>query len=235
MAPQRAERSREIGRRWRDPQRERAESDQVPIRPERLCAELSNCLPGDALLVSDTGHSGMWTGSYVDLRSGGQGYIRAAGSLGWGLPAAIGAQVARPHRPVVLFTGDGGLWYHVGELETAARWRIPVVIVVNNNRSLNQEIWPYTEAYGGSLHGRHAELWHFTDVDLAAMAETMGVRGITVRKAGDFPAALEQALAGPGPALVNVATDIEALAPRGYRSGLPLRPEGCSQAPVSRP
>jgi acetolactate synthase I/II/III large subunit len=218
-----AGRARELGRRWWAAQRARTESDQVPIRPERLCAELTAHLPGDALLVSDTGHSGMWTGGYVDLRSG-QEYLRAAGSLGWGLPAAIGAQLAQPQRPVILFTGDGGLWYHVAELETAARWRIPVVVVVNNNRSLNQEVWPYTDAYGGSLHGRHAELWHFTDVDLAAMAEAIGLRGLTVRKAGEFAAALEQALVGPGPALVNVVTDIEALAPRGSaaRSDLPL-------------
>ena len=88
--------------------------------------------------MSDIGHSGMWTGDMVDLSRPGQGYIRAAGSLGWGLPAALGAQVAQPDRPVVLFTGDGGLWYHVGELETAARCGIPAVIVVNNNSSLNQ-------------------------------------------------------------------------------------------------
>jgi acetolactate synthase-1/2/3 large subunit len=208
-------RAQELVQQWRDHERPRMESDQVPIRPERLCSELSQCLPDDALLVSDTGHAGMWTGGYVDLKCPQQSYIRAAGSLGWGLPAALGAQLGQPERPVILFTGDGGLWYHVAELETAGRWQIPLVIVVNNNRSLNQEIDPMREAYGGTLHGRHSELWHFADVDLAAMADTMGVQGITVRKANDFRGAMEKALAATGPALINVVTDIEALAPPG--------------------
>jgi acetolactate synthase-1/2/3 large subunit len=216
--PVRAEwtqRAQELVQRWRDQERPRMESDQVPIRPERLCSELSQYMPDNALLVSDTGHAGMWTGGYVDLETPQQGYIRAAGSLGWGLPAALGAQLGQPDRPVILFTGDGGLWYHVAELETAGRWQIPLVIVVNNNRSLNQELDLMREAYGGTLHGRHSELWHFADLDLAAMAETMGVQGITVRKANDFRGALEKALATIGPALINVVTDIEALAPPG--------------------
>jgi acetolactate synthase-1/2/3 large subunit len=189
-------------------------ADAEPVRPERLSAELTAHLPGDAMLVSDTGHSGMWTGGMVDLKDG-QEYIRAAGSLGWGLPAALGAQVARPGRPVVLFTGDGGLWYHIGELETAARRNIPAVIVVNNNRSLNQEISVYSRAYGGSLHGRHGELWHFSDTDFAAVAESMGVAGLTVRRASEFEGALDKALSGGRPALINVITEMEALAPRG--------------------
>jgi acetolactate synthase-1/2/3 large subunit len=207
-------RAQHIVGQWRDNYAELMASDAEPIRPERLAAEFTQHLPGDALLVSDTGHSGMWTGGMVDLTSPAQGFIRAAGSLGWGLPAALGAQVAQPGRPVILWTGDGGLWYHIGELETAARWKIPAVIVVNNNRSLNQEINVYSRAYGGSLHGRHGELWHFRDTDFAAVAESMGVLGLTVTKASDFGSALEKALASKGPALINVVTEIEAMAPR---------------------
>jgi len=207
-------RAQDIVRQWWQQYAGLMASDAEPIRPERLAAEFTRHLPGDALLVSDTGHSGMWTGGMVDLTAPGQGYIRAAGSLGWGLPAALGAQVAAPDRPVILWTGDGGLWYHIGELETAARWKIPAITVVNNNRSLNQEINVYSRAYGGSLHGRHGQLWHFEDVDFAKVAESMGVLGLTVRKAADFEAALEKALASNGPAVINVVTEIEALAPR---------------------
>jgi acetolactate synthase-1/2/3 large subunit len=207
-------RAQHIAARWRDSCAELMASDAEPIRPERLAAEFTAHLPDNTLLVSDTGHSGMWTGGMVDLTRPGQGFIRAAGSLGWGLPAALGAQVAQPGRPVILWTGDGGLWYHIGELETAARWKIPAVLVVNNNRSLNQEINVYSRAYGGSLHGRHGELWHFRDTDFAAVAESMGVLGLTVTKASDFESALEKALASNGPALINVVTEIEAMAPR---------------------
>ncbi len=210
-----ARHAQDLVARWRAQAAGLMASDQVPVRPERLAAELTVHLPDDALLVSDTGHAGMWTGGFVDLTRPGQGYIRAAGSLGWGLPAALGAQLAQPGRPVVLFTGDGGLWYHIGELETAARWQIPAVIVVNNNRSLNQEINVYTGAYGGRLHGRHGELWQFSDTDFALVAESMGVLGLTVTKAAGFAAALEKALASNGPAVINVLTDMQALAPRG--------------------
>ncbi|HVT67481.1 MAG TPA: thiamine pyrophosphate-dependent enzyme, partial [Trebonia sp.] len=214
-------RAQDLVRAWRDEWHERMTSDQVPIRPERLCAELTGHLPDDALLLSDTGHSGMWTGGMIDLNQPGQGYLRAAGSLGWGLPAAIGAKVAQPDRPVVLFSGDGGFWYHVGELETAARCQVPAVFVVNNNSSLNQEINVYTRAYGGQLHGRHGELWHFRETDFAQVAESMGVLGLTVRKAADFEGALDKALASGRPAVINVVTEMEATAPAGVTQPAP--------------
>ena len=75
----------------------------------------------------------------MPLKGPGQRFIRCAGSLGWGFPAAIGAKCALGDRPVVCFTGDGGFYYHLAELETAARYEIPVVVVVNNNGSYGAE------------------------------------------------------------------------------------------------
>ena len=66
-------------------------SDVLPMRPERLCKELSNCLPDDAILLSDTGHAGVWCAQMMDLKKPEQSFLRAAGSLGWALPAAMGA------------------------------------------------------------------------------------------------------------------------------------------------
>ncbi|CAN5357390.1 acetolactate synthase large subunit [soil metagenome] len=204
----------ELGDRWRDSVAAvRAESD--PLRPEWLVHQLSGLLPDNALVVSDTGHAGMWTAAHLDLSGKGQGFIRAAGSLGWGLPAGIGAQIGRPDQRVVVFTGDGGLFYHLSELETAARWKIPLIVVVNDNHSLNQEINPYTVAYGGSLTGRHHELWHFADVDLSKVAEPLGVPGIRVNHASEFGPAMTRALETKGPVLIDVATDMGAVAPKG--------------------
>jgi len=70
-------------------------SDAVPIRPERLCQELSDLLPENAVLVSDTGYSAIWTGTMVQLTHPEQSYIRAAGSLGWAFPAALGENAPR--------------------------------------------------------------------------------------------------------------------------------------------
>ena len=208
-------RVQELSDRWRQDVEPLLTSDDVPIRPERLVHELTGTLPSDALVVVDTGHAGMWAGGYLDLNDADQGFIRAAGSLGWGLPASLGAKLAQPERPVVLFTGDGGFWYHIAELETAARWNIGTIMVVNNNRSLNQEINPYLIAYEGQLHGNHSELWHFKDIDFTAVAAAMGIRGYRVNKPSELGPTLEQAFSEGGPAVVDVATDMEVLAPKG--------------------
>ena len=103
----------------------------------------------DELLVTDTGHSGIWTGTMVDAKDPNQTFIRCAGSLGWAFPAAMGVKCALPDRPVVCFTGDGGFWYHLGELETAVRYGINTVTIINNNHSLNQEKHGNERYYGG--------------------------------------------------------------------------------------
>jgi acetolactate synthase-1/2/3 large subunit len=210
------ERAQTLVREWRDEFAPMTGSDAVPVRPERICQVLSDLMPQDTLLVSDTGHSGMWTGGFVDLNKPGQGYIRAAGSLGWGLPAALGAKLACPDRPVLLFSGDGGMWYHLSELETAVRWNIAAVLLINNNKSLNQEIAIYKDAYGGKLHGRHGELWQFEDIDFAGLAQSMGAEGIRVEKPGELAGALDKAFACGRPCVVDVAADIEALAPTAF-------------------
>ena len=81
---------------WRAKYRPLLESDAVPIRPERICAELTRHVPDDAIVVVDTGHAGMWMGGMFDLRSPKQSYIRSAGHLGWAFPAGLGAKCASP-------------------------------------------------------------------------------------------------------------------------------------------
>ncbi len=189
------------------------ESDQVPIRPERLCAELTKNAPDDAIIVVDTGHAGMWMGGMYDVRAQ-QSYLRSAGHLGWAFPAALGAKCGAPDRPVLCFTGDSGFWYHLSEIETAVRWDIPAVIVVNNNSGGNQSKRGFDRAYGGEQTEQGArELWHFTDVSFAAIAEQMGALGIRVEQPGDLAGAIERGLASGRPTIIDVVTDIDALAP----------------------
>ena len=201
---------------WREEFAGLMNSDAVPIRPERLCKDLTELMPPDTLLLAETGHSGMWAGGMIDLKKPGQGFLRAAGSLGWGLPAALGAKLALPDRPVLLFSGDGGFWYHLAELETAVRWNIAAVLLVNNNRSLNQVIDPCKEAYGGELRGNHAELWQFRDVSFAQLAEAMGAEGIRVGQPGELVGALDKAFSCGKPCVVEVITEITAMAPLAY-------------------
>ena len=199
---------------WYKSQHQLRTADASPMRPERLCADLSDVLPADAMVVVDTGHSGVWGASHIDLLSPDQRFLRAAGSLGWALPAAIGAQCAMPDRPVVCFTGDGGIWYHLSELETAARWDIPVTVVVNNNSAFNQEIPIWKAAYEGELTGNHAQMWQFRPTNFARIAAEMGVQAIRVEDPSKLSAALKESIATNGPTLVEVMTDLWATAPK---------------------
>jgi len=200
-------RAQEHVQNWRDEHEPVLTSNAVPIRPERLCQELTDFLPSDAVLVADTGHAGIWTGSMVDLNHEGQSYLRAAGSLGWGLPAALGAKCGAPDRPVVCWTGDGGMWYHIGELETAVRYGINAVIVVHNNGGLNQDRRGDEAAYEGREGGNSGELWRFNDTDFAQIAESMGALGIRVTDPNQINSALDQAVSANRPAVVDIVSD----------------------------
>jgi acetolactate synthase-1/2/3 large subunit len=198
---------------WRAKYKDALTSDAVPMRPERLCHELTQHVPDDAIVVVDTGHAGMWMGGMYDLRTPQQSYMRSAGHLGWAFPAGLGAKCGAPDRPVVTFTGDAGFWYHIGEIETAVRWKINAVTVVNNNGGGNQSKRGFDRVYGGTQTEKARELWTFNKMNFARIAEDIGALGIRVEDAKAFPAALAQALAANRPAIIDVVTDIEALAP----------------------
>jgi acetolactate synthase-1/2/3 large subunit len=187
--------------------------DAVPINPARICGDLTKLTPDDAIVVVDTGHAGMWMGGLYDLRTPQQSYMRSAGHLGWAFPAGMGAKAACPERPVVVFTGDAGFWYHIGELETAVRWKLNSVTVVNNNGGGNQSKRGFDRAYGGEQTQQARELWTYNPMNFARLAEDMGALGIRVEQPSEFGPALAQALAANRPTVIDVATDIEALAP----------------------
>lgn len=187
-------------------------SDAVPIKVERLCRELTLHLPADAVLVVDTGWSGIWTGTMVYLNHPGHIYLRAAGSLGWAFPASLGAKCGAPQRPVVCFTGDGAFYYHLGELETAVRCGINTVTVINNNSCFGQCQRGVHTAYG-SQPGNPQEIYCFQPVDFAGLARNMGCLGIKVERPRDIAPALQEALAAQRPAVVEVITDPASLAP----------------------
>ena len=189
------------------------ESDVVPIHPARICHELTQHVPDDAIVVVDTGHAGMWMGGMYDLRKPTQSYMRSAGHLGWAFPAGLGAKAACPERPVVTFTGDAGFWYHVAELETAVRWNLASVTVVNNNGGGNQSKRGFDRAYGNEPTAQSRELWTYKPMNFARLAEDIGAFGIRVEKASDIAPALAKALAAKRPAVIDVVCDIEFLAP----------------------
>ncbi len=201
---------------WYDEFRPLLQSDNIPIRPERVCHDLSLNLPDNSFVVVDTGHGGMWMGGMFDLKSAGQSYIRSAGHLGWAFPASLGVKCAAPDRPVICFTGDAGFWYHIAEVETAVRWGINAVIVVNNNGAGNQSKRGFDRVYGGTQTDKAREMWTFNNVNFAQIAKHMGAESIRVENPKDFTPALQKAIALNKCVILDVVTDVDALAPLAY-------------------
>jgi acetolactate synthase-1/2/3 large subunit len=191
------------------------QSDDVPIRPERLCKELSDLLPEDSVLVADTGYSAIWTSTMVQLSHPHQTYLRAAGSLGWSFPAALGAKCAVPDRPVICFTGDGGFWYHLSELETARRHHINTVTVINNNGGLSQGLKDIHNVYG-DRPGNPEELYRFESVSFARIAQETGCIGIRVEQPDEIGGAIRKALEMDSPVVVEVITGLQYRAPEPW-------------------
>lgn len=209
------QRTRTLVSMWHDEIEPLRQSDAVPIRPERLCKELSEALPENAVLVADTGYASIWTATMVRLNHSGQTYLRAAGSLGWAFPAALGVKCAVPDRPVICFTGDGGFWYHLSELETARRHHINTVTIINNNNALAQGIDDIHAVYG-DRPGHPEELYRFEPVNFARIAQEMGCSGIRVEHPDEIGGAIRQALTAETPTVVEVMTGLQYRAPEPW-------------------
>ncbi len=200
----------DLRRHWQEIAAEVETSSALPLRPERIARELSEALPQGALLVVDTGHSAAWTCRHVYLDMPGQGVLRAAGSLGWSFPAALGAKCAQPDRPVVCFTGDGGFMYHLAEMETALRYGIATVTVVNNNAAFSQERFLWND------DPTLASNWSFSPVDFASTAEAFGCAAYRIESPGELGRALSAALEAKKPAVIEVLSDPMIMSPPSW-------------------
>ena len=174
-------------------------SSDVPIRPERIAKELGEWMPSNAVLVVDTFHAALWTAQMAKMKAG-QRYIRCGGSLGWGFPGTLGVKAALPDTPVIGFAGDAGFYYHMAEMETAARCGLNAVMVVHNNYS------------GGVAESAAFE----KDVNLANVANNMGCKGFRVEKPDAIRDALDKALACGRPAIVEIIGNAAIRAKRAW-------------------
>ncbi|MBK3661028.1 acetolactate synthase catalytic subunit [Bradyrhizobium diazoefficiens] len=181
-----------------------------PIRPERVMHELQARLTPETIVVADASYSSMWVVGQLRSRTAGQRFItpRGLAGLGWGLPLAIGAKLARPASPVVALVGDGGFAHSWAELETVVRSNVPVVVIVLNNGILGFQKDAETVKFGG-----YTTACHFSPVDHAAIARACGCGGAVVSAPGDLGKALDLALAEQRPWLIEVVTDPSAHPP----------------------
>lgn len=121
--------------------------------------------------------------------------------MGYGLPAALGAQCGLPDRPVILFVGDGGIMMNCQELAAVAEYNFPVKVLIFNNQCLGMVAQWQRMFYGGRYS--HTSLKGST-TDFVKLAEAMGVAGLRVTKPEELEKVLEQALAIPGPVVVDI-------------------------------
>jgi acetolactate synthase I/II/III large subunit len=173
-------------------------ADDVPILPQRLIGELQRGLPDDAIVTCDAGENRiMMTHFYQTKRA--EGFLQAAGSgpMGFAIPAALGAKLVHPDRPVVAVCGDGGFAMTMNGLMTAVEHDIPIVVVVFNNKAL-----------GWVLHGSGPFAAEFNDFDHAAIARAMGCRGVRIEDPAAIAPALAEALATRAATVLDVRTSL---------------------------
>ncbi len=178
----------------------------VPIHPEYVASVLDELAAEDAVFTVDTGMNNVWAARY--LTPNGRRRVIGSflhGSMANALPHAIGAQLAAPGRQVISMSGDGGIGMLLGELLTVAKYRLPVKIVVFNNGALGMiklemlvSGYPEAEIDNG-------------DVDYAALARAIGIQASRVTDPAKVREVLAEALERPGPVLVDVVTDPNAL------------------------
>jgi acetolactate synthase-1/2/3 large subunit len=172
-----------------------------PLQPYGIIRHTAALVGDEAIVTSDVGQHQMWVAQAFPfarprqwLTSGG------LGTMGFGLPAAIGAALAQPGRTVVCFTGDGSLLMNVQELATAAEERVNVKVILLNNGHLGLVRQQQQLFYGG----RYSASRFHVEPDFTAIARGFGVAAYDLGTAGDPQAALACALRAPGPCLVNV-------------------------------
>ena len=174
-------------------------ADDQPILPQRVIGELQRNLPEEAIVTCDAGENRiMMTHFYQTKRH--EGFLQAAGSgpMGFGIPAALGAKLVHPDRPVVAVCGDGGFAMTMNGLMTAIEQDIPIITVVFNNKAL-----------GWVLHGSGRFAAEFDDFNHAEIAKAMGCRGVRVTDPAEMGPALREALAARAPTVIDVMTSLE--------------------------
>ncbi|WP_030437358.1 thiamine pyrophosphate-dependent enzyme [Actinoplanes subtropicus] len=189
---------------WRESMTALESGERDPIAPQYLAQQLDALAADDAVLTCDSGTIATWAARHWHIRGNREFYLSGTlATMAPGLPYALGIQHAYPGRQVIAYVGDGGFAMLMAEFHTAARYQLPIKVVINNNNSLGQILWEQM-VLGYPEHGiRFGE----PKPDFAAWARGCGGFGVHVEKPGDLPGALREALAHPGPALIDVAVN----------------------------
>ncbi len=191
---------------------ENCSSEAVPLHPARVVSEMRRVMPRETVALVDSGAHRAFAGHYWESYEP-RTYISATnlGPMGWAIPAGVGVKAARPDRPCAVITGDGCMLMHGLEIQTAARFGLPVIYVVINNAAFGN-VWLRASQMGPGP----SELTSLPDYDWAAMAKAFGLGSLTVRHPRELAPAFQQALESKAAFLIDVKAD--------KRFGTPVEP-----------
>lgn len=161
---------------WREGAADRLNASESPVNMGRMLNELNRAMPAESVLVADGGFAAHWGGIFYDTKTAGRRFVadRGFASIGYGLPGAMGAQMAVPDQPVVAITGDGGFNMVIGELETAVRAKTPFTLMIVNNAASG-----YIKALQHAMYDGYQSA-DLAEMDYAAIAKEFGCQGIRV-------------------------------------------------------
>ena len=176
------------------------DTDSAPALPQRVVRLLQETMPADTVYALDAGNNRTWMAHLYQAQQAHTFFCPGGtAGMGWGLPAAVGLQIAYPGRPVVCVTGDGGYMMTVNALSTAMQYDLPIICVVFNDGALGMV--RHHQAPGQYIASE------FVETDNAAVARGFGCYGVQVSDSRDLPDALRQAQAAGRPAVIDVLID----------------------------
>ena len=174
------------------------------VKPQYVIETLSHYAAADAICAVDVGQNQMWTAQYWNFTAPRTWLCSSGlGSMGYGFPAAMGAQLAFPHRQVIAIVGDGGFQMTLNDLATAAQYRVPVKIAIINNRALGM-VRQWQEIF---FEKRYCDTVLNFSPDFAKLAEAYGIRGVRVDHRTDVPDAVRDFLSDREPRLIDFWVD----------------------------
>jgi pyruvate dehydrogenase (quinone)/pyruvate oxidase len=188
---------------WWELMEARGTRNDTPMKPQVLAWELGKRLADNAIISSDSGTITTWWARQIPAKRGQM--FSCSGNLATmapGLPYTIAAQIAYPDRQCVAFVGDGGATMLMGEFATAVKYKLPIKVFVVKNNSLGQIKWEQMVFLGNPEFGCDLQ-----PIDFAMVARACGAEGFTIREPGDCGKIVEQALATPGPVVVEAYVD----------------------------
>jgi acetolactate synthase-1/2/3 large subunit len=214
---------------WRQQIAADLKSDAVPIKPQRVIHELNQLSNPDDILCCDASYVSGWGTMFYHVCRHGKTILAPRGSagLGFGIPAAIGAAVARPRQRCIAICGDHGVSYSLGELATAVHYKLNITVIVFNNQGSR-----WIDHYHQVFFAGSGKPFVWGDTDFATVGQGFGCLGIRVTQPEHLAGALRRALDHSGPAIVDIQTSGDETPIQAYRESMSTQREVIGTKPL---